>query len=405
MMDAATPDLCVIGAGPVGGTLACLAAAAGLRVAVIDRAALPPMEHPAFDGRAYAIAAGSRLLLEQAGVWTALPLPACAIREIHVTDGKVGRPASPLFLRFGVGELPEAGAEDAFGWMVEARSLRRALNACLHAHPLITVHAPAQAWVERSEAGARVHLADGGEFACRLVVAADGRESALRREAGIAVTRHDYHQTGIVTAIAHELPHNGSALEHFLPAGPFAQLPMTGSEAGPNISAIVWTERTQDAASLLALDDAAFGRQISRRLGDRLGAITPVGRRWSYPLSALHAHRYTDTRLALVGDAAHGIHPIAGQGLNLGFRDVGALAALMSEAHETGADIGAPGLLSRYQRARRPDNLLMLAATDGLDRLFSSNNPALRLARDLGIAAVHRLPPLKQAFMRRAMGV
>jgi 2-polyprenyl-6-methoxyphenol hydroxylase-like FAD-dependent oxidoreductase len=224
MMDAATPDLCVIGAGPVGGTLACLAAAAGLRVAVIDRAALPPMEHPAFDGRAYAIAAGSRLLLEQAGVWTALPLPACAIREIHVTDGKVGRPASPLFLRFGVGELPEAGAEDAFGWMVEARSLRRALNACLHAHPLITVHAPAQAWVERSEAGARVHLADGGEFACRLVVAADGRESALRREAGIAVTRHDYHQTGIVTAIAHELPHNGSALEHFLPAGPFAQL-------------------------------------------------------------------------------------------------------------------------------------------------------------------------------------
>jgi 2-octaprenyl-6-methoxyphenol hydroxylase len=398
-------DLCVVGAGPVGGTLACLAAGAGLRVVVIDRAALPPMEHPAFDGRAYAIAAGSRRILEQAGLWAALPLPACAIHEIRVSDGAVGRPASPLFLHFGVRELPDSDAESAFGWMIEARSLRRAMNARLHATAGVTVLAPAEAQVTRSAEGAQVRVAGGPVVACRLVVAADGRESALRRQAGIAVTRHAYNQTGIVNAIAHERPHNNVALEHFLPAGPFAQLPMSGGEAGPNISAIVWTERSARAPGFMALDDAAFAHQIARRMGGHLGAIRPVGRRWSYPLSALHAQRYFDTRLALVGDAAHGIHPIAGQGLNLGFRDVAALAGLLAEAHAAGDDIGGAGLLLRYQRARRPDNLLMLAATDGLDRLFSSDNPVLRLARRVGIAGVHRTPRLKQAFMRMAMGV
>ena len=398
-------DLCVVGAGPVGGTLACLAAAAGLRVAVIDRAALPPMEHPAFDGRAYAIAAGSRAILEQAGLWHALPLPACPIHDIRVSDGDVGQPASPLFLHFAVRELPEAGEDTAFGWMVEARSLRVAINATLAATASITVLAPAQAEVTRTAQAATVRIAGGPTLTCRLVIAAEGRESPLRREAGIQVTRHPYHQTGIVSAIAHERPHHNTALEHFLPAGPFAQLPMSASEAGPHISAIVWTERSAQAAGLLALDDTAFGHQIARRLGPHLGAIHPVGRRWSYPLGALHAHRYTDTRLALIGDAAHGIHPIAGQGLNLGFRDAAALASLLTQAYAAGEDIGAPALLTRYQRARRPDNLLMLAATDGLDRLFSTGNPALRLARRVGIAGVHRIPPLKRLFMRRAMGV
>jgi 2-octaprenyl-6-methoxyphenol hydroxylase len=398
-------DLCVVGAGPVGGTLACLAAAAGLRVVVIDRAALPPMEHPAFDGRAYAIAAGSRAVLEQAGLWAALPLPACPIHEIRVSDGEAGRPASPLFLNFGVRELADSDEGSAFGWMVEARSLRRAINARLHATAGLTVLAPAEAQVSRAAEGVEVRVAGGPVIACRLVVAAEGRESALRRQAGIAVTRYGYDQTGIVCAVAHDRPHHNRALEHFLPAGPFAQLPMSASEAGPHISAIVWTERSDRAPGLLGLGDAAFGYQIARRLGGHLGAVRPVGRRWSYPLAALHAHRYFDTRLALVGDAAHGIHPIAGQGLNLGFRDVAALAGLLAEAHAAGEDIGGAALLLRYQRARRPDNLLMLAATDGLDRLFSSANPVLRLARRVGIAGVHRTPVLKQAFMRQAMGV
>jgi 2-octaprenyl-6-methoxyphenol hydroxylase len=397
---AGTFDVCVVGAGPVGGALACRLAASGVSVAIIDRAKLPPMEHPDFDGRAYAMATAARALLEAAGVWQRLPYPAGPIRDIRVSDGRVGRPASRLHLHFGAAEI---GAE-AFGWMVEARSLRMALNARLHALPTLTVFAPAEATVTRAAAGTVVSIAGGPTFACRLVVAAEGRASPLREAAGIPVTRLDYRQTGIVFAVAHERPHDGVALEHFLPAGPFAQLPMAGTEAAANLSAIVWTERTATAGRLLALPPEAFTREVARRLGDHLGAIRLVGRRWSYPLGALHAHRYTDTRLALVGDAAHGIHPIAGQGLNLGFLDVTALARLVIEAVTAGADPGGADLLRRYQAARRPDNLMMLAATDTLDRLFSSDSRVLRLTRDLGIAAVHRLPALKRRFIRQAMG-
>ncbi len=394
-------DACVIGAGPVGGILACRLAEAGLRVAIVDRAALPPMEHPDFDGRAYAIAAGSRRVLEAAGVWDALPFPAGGIRDIRVSDGRVGRRASPLFLHFDAAEV----GEEAFGWMVEARSLRVALNTRMHALENLRVFAPAEASVERAESGAVVRVAGGPTLNCRLVVAAEGRGSPLREAAGIAVTRMGYGQTGIVCAIGHALPHGGTALEHFLPAGPFAQLPMAPTEGAPNLSAIVWTERTPAAMRALALDDAGFEREIARRLGNHLGAIRLLGRRWSYPLGAMHAHRYYDTRLALVGDAAHGIHPIAGQGLNLGIRDAEALATLVIEAVGRGDDPGALAVLRRYQWRRRPDNLAMLVATDGLDRLFSNDSRLLRLARGLGIAAVHRIPPLKRAFMRQAMGV
>ncbi len=401
-------EVCVVGAGPVGATLACALAAAGVPTAIVDRAPLPPMEHPAFDGRAYAIAAGSRVLLEQAGVWDALEGPPCPILAIRVSDGRLGRPASRLALHF---DHAEAGAgAGPFGWMVEARALRVALNALMHRLKMLRLFAPAEASVERAPGQAVVRVAGGPEIVCRLVVAAEGRNSPLRAEAGIAVTRLPYRQTGIVAAIAHERPHRNVALEHFLPAGPFAQLPMSPSpdaeEGGaPNVSAIVWTERDAVAARMLALDDAGFSREIGRRLGDHLGAVHVVGRRWSYPLSAMLVHRYTAPRLALAGDAAHGIHPIAGQGLNLGFRDAIALSELVIEAHAMGADVGGPDLLARYQRARRPDNLLMLAATHGLERLFSNDFALLRLARDLGIAAVNRAPSLKRLFARQAMGL
>jgi 2-octaprenyl-6-methoxyphenol hydroxylase len=408
-------DVCVVGAGPVGGTLACRLAAAGISTVVVDRAALPPMEHPAFDGRAYAIAAGSRRLLETAGAWDKLPEPACPILDIRVSDGRLGRPASPLFLHFDHREAAIPGSSPgtsagAFGWMVEARSLRVALNDHMHALPALRVFAPATVVVERGEDGAHVQIVGGPRIACRLVVAAEGRNSPLREAAGIPVTRLPYSQTGIVCAVSHARPHHNTALEHFLPSGPFAQLPMCASadaeEGGAaNVSAIVWTERTPIAQRMLALDDAHLSHEIARRLGDHLGEVHIVGRRWSYPLSAMHAHRYFDTRLVLVGDAAHGIHPIAGQGLNLGFRDVIALSELVIAASRHGEDVGAPALPRQYQRQRRPDNLLMLAATDALDRLFSSNNPVLRLARDLGIAAVHRAPRLKRLFMRQAMGL
>jgi 2-octaprenyl-6-methoxyphenol hydroxylase len=358
------------------------------------------MEHPDFDGRAYAIAAGSRRLLQAAGLWDALPQPSGPILDIRVSDGRIGRAASPLHLHFN---HHDAG-QDPFGWMVEARSLRVALNATLNALPNLHLFAPAEATVHRTHDHATIQVTGGPSITARLVVAAEGRNSPLRNQAGIPVTRAAYGQRGMVCAIAHERPHNGVALEHFLPSGPFAQLPMAPTEGAPNISAIVWTERTATADRIAAMDDTHFTREVARRLGTHLGEIRLIGRRWTYPLSAMHAQRYTDTRLALIGDAAHGIHPIAGQGLNLGFRDIMALSDLVLSALDAGQDPGAPQLLAAYQRRRRPDNLAMLAATDVLDRLFSTNNPILRAARDLGIASVHRLPTLKKAFMRAAMG-
>jgi 2-octaprenyl-6-methoxyphenol hydroxylase len=391
-----THDIAIIGAGPVGGALACRLAAGGLKILLADRAALPPMEHPDFDGRAYAIAAGSQRLLAEAGLWEALPFTPCPILDILVTDGRPGQPPSPLKLHFG----HESVGSEPFGWIIEARALRIAINRRLHASPGITLHAPAEAAVTRHTDHAEITLADGTAYTARLVIAADGRASPLRAAAGIPVTRIPYKQAAIVCAIAHEKPHGGLALEHFLPGGPFAQLPMSGTAGHDNISAIVFTEAADIAARLTQLDDAAFTREVSKRLGPQLGGISLIGRRWSYPLSAMHAARYTAPRLALVGDSAHGIHPIAGQGLNLGLRDATALADLLLSAE----DPGAPDILARYQAARRPANLAMLAATDTLDRLFSTNNPALRLARDLGLAAVNRMPRLKRRFMLAAMG-
>jgi 2-octaprenyl-6-methoxyphenol hydroxylase len=407
MTNSLVVQVCVMGAGPVGGTLACRLAKAGVSVALIDQAALPSMATPAFDGRAYAIAAGSRKLLEEAGLWDVLGVPPHPIRGIRVSDGRIGRPASRLHLHFDHREV--ADDPTPFGWMLEARSLRKALNARFPGQEGLHLFAPTRANVARTNEGCVVRLQDGTAIHCRLVIAAEGRNSALRDQAGIEVTRIPYNQTAIVCAVAHERPHNDIALEHFLPGGPFAVLPMGESEdalpgGAPHVSAIVWTERTKDAEAYLALDDERFAREASRRLGPQLGAIRAVGRRWNYPLSAMIAHRYVAIRLALVGDAAHGIHPIAGQGLNLGFRDGIALAALIDRAVQTGEDVGSERVLMAYQRLRRLDNLLMFAITDGVDRLFSTDHRATRFARDLGINAVDRLGPVKRLLMLQAMG-
>ena len=408
MIQPLSVQVCIMGAGPVGGALACRLASAGFSVALIDKAALPPMENPAFDGRAYAIAAGSQALLDSAGLWDVLDVPPNPIREIRVSDGRVGRSPSRLHLHF---DHREASSDaHPFGWMVEARTLRKALNARFPTQTGLHVFAPAMATVERSDAGCVIHVQDGPIIRCQLVVAAEGRNSPLREQAGISVTRIPYRQTAIVCAIAHERPHHDLALEHFLPAGPFAALPMGSSSdaepgGSPHVSAVVWTDRADNAGTILALDNERFARELARRLGPHLGAIRPVGRRWTYPVSAMIAHRYVDTRLALVGDAAHGIHPIAGQGLNLGFRDVIELSNLIIEATTAGRDVGSESLLSRYQAARRPDNLMMLAMTDGLDRLFSTDRRIVRASRDIGINLVDRANPMKRAFMRRAMGL
>lgn len=396
----------VVGAGPVGATLACALAEAGVPTAVIDRAPLPPMEEPAFDGRAYAIARGSKAVLEAAGIWARLGEKPCPIMGIRVSDGVPGRPASPFTLDFD----PAEADGGPFGWMVEARHLRIALNAQLPRIDNLRCFAPAAiARVARGPDGALVTLADGQRIAARLVVGAEGRDSPLREEAGIRTTRFSYRQAALVCAAAHERPHGNIAVEHFLPAGPFAILPLPDSadetSRGEHRSAIVWTDRPEVIARLHALPDAALSRELARRFGTHLGEVSVRGLRWRYPLSVLHAHRYTDTRLALAGDAAHGIHPIAGQGLNLGFRDAGALAEAIIGAHRARLDPGSAGVLAGYERARRGPNLAMLFATDALDRLFSTDFAPVRIARGIGISAVDRMPRLKRVFMRAAMGL
>lgn len=397
---------CVIGAGPVGATLAATLAAAGIPTAAVDRAPLPPMELPDFDGRAYAIALTSQRLLAAAGIWDRLPMAPQAIHHIHVADGRPGHRPSPLTLDFH----SAAVGPDPFGWMVEARALRVALNALLPSLPHLRVIAPAEARVARHAEGVTIDVTGGPLIRARLVVAAEGRDSPLRRQAGIPVHRHDYGQTGMVGAFAHEHPHDGRALEMFFPNGPFAQLPLAGpgsfgTAALPHASAFVWADRRDLATRFLAMDDDAFGRELARRLGDHLGRLKPIGRRWSYPLSLLWVGRLVDTRLALIGDAAHGMHPIAGQGLNLGFRDVAALAEEVIAAVSAGEDPGGAPVLARYQRRALPDSALLLGATHALEKLFGNDCAPVRVARRLGIAAVDRMPRLKRLFAERAMGL
>ena len=406
MTDLIETKVAILGAGPVGATLAAALAARHVPCVILDAQPLPPMALQGFDGRAYAIALTSQKLLEEVGVWDWLPTTPCPIEGIKVADGRIGEAPSALDLDFHAAEV----AEEPFGWMVEARALRVALNARLPELPGVRVFAPMTAEVSRDEAGATLTLRDGTRVRAKLVVGAEGRNSPLRQAAGIGTARHDYRQIGMVGAFAHERPHHNRALELFLPAGPFAQLPLTdlkefGEGRLPHASAFVWTESRGVAQRILAMDQAGFARELKRRLGDWLGEIEPIGRRWSYPLTAMHATRYVAGRMALVGDAAHGMHPIAGQGLNIGFRDVGALSRLIGDAHAAHEDVGSQALLRAYQAERRPDALLMIGATHALEKLFGNDIGVVRLVRRLGIAAVDRIGPLKRAFARQAMGL
>jgi 2-octaprenyl-6-methoxyphenol hydroxylase len=298
--------------------------------------------------------------------------------------------------------------DEPLGYIVENRVVRMALLARVGELPALHFVAPGRlATLERGSGAslATAELTGGQHLRACLVVSAEGRGSPLRTAAGIPVTAWEYPQSGLVCTVAHTVPHGGVAHEHFLPAGPFALLPMTDAADGTPRSSLVWTERRSLVDAMLDLDDEAFGGEMERRFGDSLGQLRPAGRRWSYPLSLMHAERYIDHRLALVGDAAHVIHPIAGQGLNLGLRDVAALAETVVEARRLGLDPGDRTVLARYQRWRRFDNTVMAIATDGLNKLFSNDIAPLRLARDVGLAAVDRLPTVKRLFMRHAMGL
>jgi 2-octaprenyl-6-methoxyphenol hydroxylase len=397
-------ELVIAGGGLNGMLLAVACAGAGLSTIVIDRQDPAAMMGDRFDGRTSAIAYGSRLVFDGIGLWPAIEGEAEPIREIRVADD-----GSPLFLHYDHREL---GGNTPLGYIVENRVLRRALFDRAATLPSLRLLAPrAVSAMEASDTGATVALADGTRLNTRLVAAADGQNSPLRRAAGIRTVEWRYRQTGIVTTVAHERPHGGTAVEHFLPAGPFAILPMTdepsadAAHARRGRSSIVWTEHADLAPRLLALPDAEFAAELRARFGDFLGAIEPVGPRWSYPLALMQAERYIARRLALIGEAAHVIHPIAGQGLNIGIRDIAALAEIIIDARRLGLDIGDPALLERYERWRRSDALVLAAVTDGLNRLFSNTIPPVRLARDFGLAMVNRLPPLKRLLMQHAMGV
>jgi len=399
-------DVVIAGGGLVGLSLAVALGSAGLDVAAVDREPRDEKLQERFDGRASAIARGSQQVLATLGIWDGIGEAAQPIRDIRVSDGRPGEPASRFFLHYAEADL----GDGPMGWIVENRILRAALYRRLEALQNVRLLAPASV-AQAEVAGGRqqVRLADGSSLSAPLLVAADGRESRLRDLAGIRVWRWHYPQTGLVATLAHELPHEGVAHEHFLPSGPFAVLPMTDGEDGRGAAAhrssLVWTERNELAPAFLKLDDEAFGAAMERRFGLSLGRLRPIGGRFAYPLDYLLAESFVAPRLALLGDAAHVIHPIAGQGLNLGLRDVAALAEAVVDHARLGLDPGDPAALERYQRWRRFDTLVLGVVTDGLNRLFSNDSAPLRLARDLGLAAVNRAKPLKRLFMTHAMGL
>jgi len=408
-------EVLVAGGGMVGLAFAIALAEAGVDVVVVDRLDPAQQRDEASDGRSSAIARGSQQALAVLGLWDGMAPAAAPIIDIRISDGRLGTfrsgGASALHLHFASGDVAEENDARPLGYIVENTAIKRASLDRARAVKNVDLRAPADiAELQRRPGGVTARLSDGSTIRARLVVAADGRRSATREAAGIKIMEIDYGQTAIVATVAHDLPHDGVAHEHFLPSGPFALLPMTDvkDDAGKVVhrSSLVWTEKRALVAAMMALDEEAFALELQRRFGNSLGRLSLWGgRRWSYPLTLLHAERYIDTRLALIGDAAHGIHPIAGQGLNLGLRDVASLAECIVDARRLGLDIGSATVLERYQRWRRLDNMALIAATDSLNRLFSNDLPPVRLLRDLGLAAVNRMPPLKRFFMRHAMGL
>jgi 2-octaprenyl-6-methoxyphenol hydroxylase len=388
-------DVIIGGGGFVGLSLALALAAKGLQVTVADPVTPQAAAAAGFDGRVSALSYAVLRMFRSLGAWDDLASEAQPIEQILVTDAALDRAPSPFSLHFDGEEIG-----GPLGVIAENRAIRHALYQAVARQPAIRLIAPAAVTAFSVEgARARVRLNDGREISAALVVAADGRESRLRAEAGIGTVGWSYRQDGIVATVHHARPHNGTAYEHFLPAGPFAILPLTG-----NRSSLVWTEKTADAARLVALEPGAFLAEIGRRFGDHLGEVSHEGPRWRYPLRFHLARDFVRPRFALAGDAAHGIHPIAGQGLNLGLRDAAALADVILDAAAIGRDIGSLDVLKRYERWRRFDSFTTGLTMDAFNRLFSNDIMPVRLVRDLGIGVVDKIAPLRRFFMREAGG-
>jgi 2-octaprenyl-6-methoxyphenol hydroxylase len=391
-------DFLIVGGGLNGPVLALALARSGLTSTVIDAQPAAKLAADGFDGRSYALALASVRLLRHLGLWDMIADNAQPMLEIKVSDGRAGEgPLSPFHLHFDHAEIEEG----PMGHMVEDRHLRQAVLEALDRNPLITRLNDSRVVAQAANTqGISVTLADGKTLTGRVLVGADGRKSGTAERAGISRTGWDYGQTALVCAIEHDLPHHGIAHQFFMPPGPLAILPLTG-----NRSSIVWSETHANAAAFHALDDNAYLDMLRPRFGDFLGEIRLAGARYTYPLNLTLANSFVAPRLALVGDAAHGVHPIAGQGLNAGLRDIAALAQVVADARSRGEDIASELVLERYQQWRRFDTATLALATDLTNRIFASDNPLLRLGRDIGMGVVNALPGLRRGFIREAAGL
>ncbi len=398
-----TFDVIIAGAGLAGAAFALAAAQGGLRVALVDPQPFDLQLAPTFDGRSTAIAFSTYRMLDALGLGASLRPHACRMDRILVTDGRrpgaASRPPLPAFLRFDASEIADRTGGEPLGYMIENRRIRAALAEAVLASG-VDMRAPASvADVEAGPGAAVAVLADGSRRSAPLGVGAEGRTSAVRRAAGIDTHGWTYGQSGMVVTVGLGRDHGNVAHEYFLPAGPFAILPLTERRAS-----LVWCETTRRAEALKAASDEAFAAHLSRRFGEFLDAVEVIGPRFAYPLSLQMADRLTAPRTALIGDAAHAVHPVAGQGLNMGLKDAAVLAEVLTDALRLGEDIGAETVLDRYVRWRRFDNVALAAGFDAFVRLFSNDIAPVRLARGLGLAAVNRIAPLRRAFMHEAGG-
>ncbi len=393
-------DVIIAGGGMTGLTLALALAQAGLSVIAADAEVASAQAAPTYDGRSSAIAYASFRMWAALGLADALMPHAQRIEKILVTDGRVRGGASLLSLVFDRRELDDRAGGEALGYMLENRHIRATLAAAAAKQSALTLIAPVAVTGYAADAGGvTVTLADGRTLRAGLVVGAEGRRSTIRAAAGIRTTGWKYDQTAVVCTVAHQKPHDGVAHEYFLPSGPFAMLPLTQNRCN-----IVWTERPAIADALKKMSDADFMAELSARFGAHLGAVSLAGPRFAYPLSLQIAEKFIAPRMALIGDAAHGVHPIAGQGLNVGLRDVAALAESIVDAVRVGLDVGDGEALARYQRWRRFDTTSMALVMDVFNRVFSNDFPVLRQLRGRGMAVVDAIGPARRFFMREAAG-
>ena len=390
-------DILIAGGGLNGPALALALAQAGFDVTVVDARPAPERAGSNFDGRGYALALASKRLLAAIGVWDKVADQSEPMRDIKVSDGRAGEGPAPFFLHFDHTEIEEG----PMGFMLEDRFLYRAFLEAMEAEPRITLISGTSVTDQAVDtSGVTATFSDGRTHRARLLVGCDGRQTGVGKRAGIKRTGWGYGQTALVCAIKHELPHNGVAHQFFMPPGPLAILPLPG-----NMCSIVWSETAENAAAIHALSDEDYMAVLRPRFGDFLGEIELTGNRFTYPLSLSVANEFIAERVALVGDAAHGMHPIAGQGLNAGLRDVAALAQILTEAQQRGEDFASELVLARYQEWRRFDTATLVAATDLTNKLFSNDNPLLRAARDVGMGLVGAMPGLRRTFMREAAGL